>query len=329
LQYSTHTTCDRPAYVDLLARVTSAASKLGIADPMRGAIGALFQRTFARAAGDSAYKTNRLQPGALPLEWSFSEVDPDALRIELQPFDPEIGPGERVRSATAELLSLVQAHHGEDQSVQFEMAAKGGMTEQYGDLDFGAFLGLVLRPYRTPEFKIYVELGPETRTKWCDVLSSIAGAVPHFRSVTTGACGIAERFYYLCADDFRLLDLETLCATLGMPHRFPGLLATMLDLTEGEFYLPPRSVLLAIRPASQGPELKIELVSGLAMNPDGLRGRIERLLQPGALAPFQRWAGIACPEAASALPVSVVSVKVSANKAVRLSVYVAEPWSKA
>jgi len=195
-------------------------------------------------------------------------------------------------------------------------------------LDFGAFLGIVLRPNLTPEFKIYIELDPENRTEWCDPVSSITGAVPHFRSVGMGARGIAERFYYLCTAGFRLLDLEAVCTALGMLHRFPGLLVTVLDLTEGEFHLPPRSVLLGIRLALSGPELKVELVSGLAMDPNGLRDRIERLLRPGTLAPFQRWAGIACPTATSALPVSVVSVKVSANEPVRLSVYAAEPWNE-
>lgn len=263
----------------------------------------------------------------MPLEWSFSEVDPNALRIELQPFEPDLAPEERLRSATAELISLVEAHYGKAQAAQFEIVAKCGTTERHSHLEFGAFLGLVLRPYRVPEFKIYVELDPKHQARWCSDLSAITGVVPHFRSVAAGEGAVTERVYFLCRDGLRILDLEALCAVLGMPYRFPALLMRMLELTGGEFYLPPRSVLLGIRWAAPDPELKVELVSGLAINPDGLSGRIERLLQPSTVAPFQRWAGIICPETPRALPVSVVSVKVSAKQPVRLSVYATEPWS--
>ena len=65
-----------------------------------------FRHTFARPASDPAYRTNRLQPGVLPLEWSFSEAGPDALRIEFQPFDPDLAPEERLKCAITQLLRV-------------------------------------------------------------------------------------------------------------------------------------------------------------------------------------------------------------------------------
>lgn len=312
---------DRPAARDLGARVTTAALGLGVSDPMQGKMCDLIQRTFARPAGDPAYRTNRLQPGALPLEWSFSEVDPDALRIELQPFDPELVPEEPLRRASMALLHLTEDHGGKALAAEFASIERSHLA-------FGAFFGLVHRPFRAPEYKIYIELGPEDRAERCSDLQMIAGLTPHFRSVAVGAGKMDERIYYLCGDGLRVLNLEALCAALGMPHRFPALLVTMLELTGGEFYLPPRSVLLGLRRTSQETELKVELVSGSAVDPDGLFDRIVRLLQPSTVAPFRRWVGIVCPKRPSALPVSVVSVKISAAQPAHLSVYAAEPWGE-
>lgn len=295
---------------------------------MHGEMRDVFQRTFARPASDSAYRINRLQPGALPLEWSFSEVDPGALRIELQPFDPELAPQERLRSSIMALMHLAEVHEGKALAVELASIVSPVLVER-SHLAFGAFLGLVHRPFRAPEYKIYIELGPEGGAMTHSDLKMVSGVTPHFRSLAVGAGKIDERIYYLCQDGLRILDLEALCAELGIWHRFPTLLVTMLELTGGKFFLPPRSVLLGLRRTWQETELKVELVCGSAVNPDGLFDRIERLLQPDTVVPFRRWAAIVCPKRPSALPVSVVSVKISAAQSAHLSVYAAEPWGDA
>lgn len=307
--------------------MTRAAQALGVADPMRGMLCDVFKRTFARPVADSVYRTNRLQPGALPLEWSFSEVDPGALRIELQPFDPELPPEERLKHTITALLHAVDSRERDALASQLESRVANDLTE-CSHLEFGAFLGLVQRPDRSPEYKIYIELSPEGGVSGWNHLQNIAGATPHFRSIAVSSGKIDERTYFLCHDGLRLLDLESVCAELGMLHRFPGLLMTILELTDGEFYVPPRAVLLGFRHLGQQDELKVELVSSRAIGPDELFDRITRLLQPNAVRPFQRWATIVYPKQPRAPPVSIVSVKVSAERAPRLSVYAAEPWGQ-
>jgi hypothetical protein len=325
LWFSLLTQFEQPAAHALRTRLTSAALELGVADPMHGEMFDVFQRTFARSVCDPAYRTNQLQPGALPLEWSFSEVDPRALRIELQPFDPLLTPEERLRHAVASLLHLVEEHEVMALVSELEAMAAPDPVE-CSHLTFGAFLGLVHRPDRSPEYKIYIEITPDDQERVCSHLPSIACFTPHFRSIAVGAGKIRERTYYLCQDGLRILDLEALCAELGISHRFPALLVTVLELTGGEFFLPPRSVLLGLRRAGQENELKVELVCGSAVNPDGVFERIERLLQPNTVVPFSRWAAIVCPKRPRALPVTVVSVRISVTQSVHLSVYAAEPW---
>jgi hypothetical protein len=325
LWFSLLTQFEQPAAHALRTRLTSAALELGVADPMHGEMFDVFQRTFARPVRDPAYKTNRIQPGALPLEWSFSEIDPGALRIELQPFDPTLTPMERLRLAVASLLNLVEEH--QDKALVSELEAMVAPDSvECSHLTFGAFLGLVHRPDRSPEYKMYIEITPDDKVRVCSHRPRIAGLTPHFRSVAVCAGKIYERTYYLCQDGLRILDLEALCAELGISHRFPALLVAMLELTGGEFFLPPRSVLLGMRRAGQETDLKVELVCGTAINPDGLFARIERLLQPNTVVAFRRWAAMVCPKRPSALLVTVVSVKISVAQPVHLSVYAAEPW---
>ncbi len=322
LEYSVPTRCDRPAAVDLGERVTTAASRLGIAESVWD-LGEIFRRTFARPASDPAYTRNWLQPGAMPLEWSFSEADPYALRIELQPFDPELSPQKRLRCAIAELLPIVERCHGKALAAQFEAAVNSNATEPYSFARFGASVGLVVRPDRTRDFKIYVETDPEYKEER-DNLTCIPGAALHFRSIAVGAGVISKRNYYLCREGLRLLDLEPLCAVLGMQHRFPGLLLTMLELTGGEFYLPPQSAILSIRQTALFSELKVELISDLATDSEGLAGRVASLLNPAAIAPFRRWAEVVHPESPENVTINIVSIRITAEQPPCLSAYAAE-----
>lgn len=327
LPYSAHTRSEQIALGHLRFRVEAIARELDAVDLLQGELGNLFDRTFARPATDAEYRSNRLQPGALPLEWSFSEAESDALRIELQPFDPTLAGEERLRRTVKALVPVIEAHHGKDLADRFKLAVQSASAAG-SKLNFGAFVGFVQRPNGDHEFKIYVECDPEDPALLSNELSNIAGIAPHFLSVAVSAGTISKRIYYICRDGLRALDLEAVCAVLGMLHRFPALLMTMLELTDGKFHLPPNSVLLGVRRHGKESELKVELVCGMAMSPDGVIDRIERLLQPRSVAPFRRWVAMICPEKCGALPVRVVSVKASTMQPVRLSVYVAEPWRK-
>jgi hypothetical protein len=226
------------------------------------------------------------------------------------------------------LPPLIEAHYDEKIAAQFQAAMDRSASDRHSPAHFGCFLGLTVHPHRAPQFKVYLELGSGYQAEAAyggDVSSHVAGAVPHLRSIATAGDELAERLYFLCRRGLRVLDLEPLCASLGMAHRFPALLMTVLELTDGEFYLSPQSALLGIRRAGSDVELKVELVSGLAMNPHGLPDRVERLLQPRAVSSFRRWMEIVRPNMPGQVDVSIVSVRVSTTIGVQLSVYAAEP----
>src|SRR3954454_22702850 len=74
-----------PAATLVRARLAEFSNAMGVADVPAIPLDALIDRTFARQPDDPLFLSNWLMPGALPLEWSFSEDEPGALRFEMQP----------------------------------------------------------------------------------------------------------------------------------------------------------------------------------------------------------------------------------------------------
>src|SRR3569832_2281914 len=64
-----------------------ASRALGVRDPMPY-MGSLIERTFYRPDDDVSYADNRLTPGAVPFEPSFSEAEPATLRFTIEPLGP-------------------------------------------------------------------------------------------------------------------------------------------------------------------------------------------------------------------------------------------------
>jgi hypothetical protein len=317
------TVSEEPAFIWVRGRLEDAARQYGLSDPFDG-LEHIIDETFTRPASDQAYASNRLQPGALPMEWSFSEDEPDSLRIEIQPFDAALAPCDRTRRLITELLPFLRRRFG--------VAVADGFlstVQQYGPAGgpsgFGAFLGFAAHPRRPLRMKVYLEIADGDRarkTPWPEV----AGLIPHFRSIAASEDHLSERVYYIATEGLSLGSLEQVCSGLGMAHRFPSLLMTVLQFTDGEFFLPPKSALLGIRHSRSEAELKIELVVGNAAAPQGLMTRIERMLQPGVAAAFRRWAVLSGVAASVNPRLSVVSIRVSPAQAARLSVYASDPW---
>ena len=200
-----NTASNSPAAIDLSDRIADVARCHGVTVPV--GFDEILCRTFVRPREDAAYQENCLQPGALPLEWSFSERDSEALRIELQPFDPALAPNERLQRATEVLSAMVAHHYDVSLARKFEAAANIVAFKQHSDLAYGAFLGLVLHPRRAPRFKLYLEFDSTNEVQWQGLLPTMPDVAPHFRSVMVGAGMLAERYYFLCQNGLRLIDL--------------------------------------------------------------------------------------------------------------------------
>ena len=75
-------------------KMERAARSLGVADPTPY-VGELIERAFPLPAGDSKYAANALTPGAVPVEPSYSELEPQVLRFTIEPVGIGASPGTR------------------------------------------------------------------------------------------------------------------------------------------------------------------------------------------------------------------------------------------
>src|SRR5215470_14420922 len=122
-------------------RLSIASRRLGTQDPIP-VLGPLMDRTFE-----------------LPLELSFSELTPGALRFDLEPLGPAASPLARRQEASREMRRLVQQHYGRPALAWFDQQSepfRGGSIG--GRAKFGAWFGAAFDEGGVNESKVYYEL---------------------------------------------------------------------------------------------------------------------------------------------------------------------------
>lgn len=319
---------------DLVAhRLRRAASALGTADPLL-AVGGLIERTFERPVDDDGYGANTLTPGAAPLEPSFSEREPGALRFVLEPLGPDASPGARRDEATREARRLVGSAFGSgalrwlDRSTEEFRSAAGT-----GALDYGAWFGSSFDGNGLTATKVYYELGPGSSGHLPPSSSRLAATVarhlplaqPAFLTVSCRRDRGSERVTFVPQHVLRVKDLEPLLTELGLAHQLPGIMHAVGLALGGRFELPPASCLIGVADSPEGPELKLEIALGMV--PDLPRNFLDLIVmglqeRPSHLQALARWMQAFTPEQAE-WPgnFSVLSIRTSPRSAPRLSLY--------
>ena len=266
-------------------RIAGVAAALGVPTPA-GALGALIRAAFDRPLTDPAYRHNALCPGGWPIEVSFAETEPDALRLDLAPLDPTAsGLARQVAAATAAGLNptdLVpwQAHLRPER--------------------FGGFVGASVAPGGRAAVKAYLELDSEAALAQLPgplgaaavaLGRHVPGLAPHLIALDPGGVDRA-RLYLAATSGLRLLGLLGWAAEQGLAERVPALIDTVRRLSGGRLVLPDNSVLVAVRVVGRCVELKVELTSdALGGDVADLADHIGQLLvdRPASWSAFQRW----------------------------------------
>lgn len=305
------------------------AARLGVADPSP-LLGALLDRTFAQPTGDPGYAANSLAPGAAPLELSFSEPEPAALRLDLEPFEPGLDQAARRSETTAAVATLVGQSFGPERATQFTKAVAPWLAP--APAHFGAYAGAAFDAGGLAEATVYFDLprvsdwtapGRAATLVRC-VRDQLPGVVPLMHAVSAGRSGLAERVSLVCLDDFRLLDLIPLLDGFGLAARAPTLVDTALALGGGRFTMPAGTVVVGVRTTPVGIEVKLELL-GPCLPGDPL-GCVAGLLatRPHVAAAFRHWCAAVvdgCPRDARPGTINVVSARVRPDTGVALNVY--------
>lgn len=324
---------DIPASEVARQRLSLAARRLGTKDPVP-AIGGLLDRSFELPLDDPRYGNNQLTPGYFPLEHSFSEVAPDALRLDLEPLGPQASAHARAQEASREVRRLVHEAYGDPALRWFDQRSepwRGSML--HGDARFGAWFGMGVDSAGLQEAKVYYELPPNNLEGLPPNLQyaariateALPGLVPVFTSIACRRRSGAQRLYFFHRGDLRLLDLEPLLNRLGVGHQLPGLLAAIGVVLGGRFVLPEGSVILGLRDTQKGLEMKLDvLVAGMPDPPHQMYQLLNMVLgeRPQSQAGLRRWALAMTPDDQPGPGrISVVSFRVQPDIGARCSIY--------
>ena len=273
---------------------------------------------FSAPLGDPGDAANALLPGVAPLEVSFSETMPTALRFDFEPGRRGRLPG----FETEALIRCVGRNFGSRRADEFAARART-LADQAPDAGFDLFVGAACDAGGLAEAKAYYPLDPASTSLVATAKEELPGLRELMHSVAIRRGGlVGERVYLVCTTDLELLSLEPLWRRFGLGHRLPELVVWLLRLTGGGFVLPPASCVVGLRRLPDtGVELKIEIFVG-RLPPADDPAAIAALLaeRPAGKLAYRRWLdAIAVPHVA--LKASVVSGRVTANAPLSISVY--------
>ena len=314
-------------------RLSIASRRLGAADPV-GSLGGLIDRSFALPLGDARYGENMLSPGGMPMEHSFTETAPGALRLALEPLGPGASPQSRQQESTREVRRLVHQNFGRKALHWFdgrsEMWRGAGLD---GASRFGAWFGAAFDGSGVQHAKVYYELRgnqleslpPNLRHAARVAMEGLPGLVPIFVSIACGRRTGQQRLYLYHRGPLRLLDLEPVMRQLGIGHQMPGVLSALGLILGGRFTLPDGSVVIGLRDTRHGMEMKLEvLLPAFPDPPRQMHGLMQMYLaqRPESQHAFRHWIQAMTPDDANSPgAIEVVGVRVSPQLAPRLTVY--------
>jgi hypothetical protein len=314
--------------------LNSASQVLGTRDPMPY-VGDLLERTFYLPDDDVSYANNRLTPGAVPYEPSFSESEPNTLRFTIEPLGPDASPVARRDEATREMRRLIQPVFGRDALRWFDSRSEewrgfGGMSW----MNFGAWFGSAFDEDGLYAAKIYYELlptqidalSPNLAELTRRVMAEMPTLMPIFTSIGCKRDSGSQRVTFLHRGALAVSALGPLMNRLGIGHQLPSLMRIVGVALGGRFELPAGGVLIGIREAPDGVELKLEIL--LAAIPD-LPARFLDLIKlglaerPRQLLALSRWLeAFGVDDVGQQGHFSVLSLRVTPTTQARISLYV-------
>ena len=315
------------------ARLHRAAARLGTADPVP-TMGGLLERTFTLPQGDPRYAQNALTPGAAPIEPSYSELEADKLRVNLQPLGPEASGVDRRDEATREMRRLVGTFFGRDALRWFDTRSESWRGFGGGaNLNFGAFFGAGYDRNGLYNSKVYYESGPgqidalpmSLFAVVSTALSVMPGLRPLFTTISAQRDAGIQRLTCAHPAPVRIADFQPLLDAFGLGARMPALLQIIGIALGGRFDLPANATLVGIAQGADGPELELYIL--LDQIPDLPPNFLSLLTlglseRPRELTALERWMSAFTPED-DVWPgrFSILSVRTSATVAPRVSLY--------
>jgi hypothetical protein len=324
---------EKPMAYTIKNRLQQAAATLGTHNPLHD-LSKTIDRAFSLPEGDSRYAVNHLTPGTVAFEPSYSAVEPNTLRFNLEPAGPGAPALTRRDEATREMRRLVAPHFGGDALRWFDQRSEEWRAMFSNPrLNYGAWFGTSYDGDGLNTSKVYYEMRPDqvhalprdlnqlVRT----TLDIMPALLPIFTSIMCKKDSGKQRVTFVHRGALRLADLGPLMERMGMAHQLPGVMQIIGLALGGRFDLPDQSVLIGLGGSEDGAELKIYVLLGMVpdLPPSFLSlltlGLSER---PRELRGLERWIMAYTPET-HGWPgdFSVLSIRVTPHSPARVSLY--------
>lgn len=314
-------------------RMRIAARRLGTVDPVP-LVGELFDDAFSLPLGDPRYGNNALLPGSMPIELSFTETQPNALRFDMELAGPEVSPQARRDATSRGMRRVVHQTLGQQALRWFDQRSEPFRTGSMdGNASFGAFFGASFDENGLDTAKAYYELNergvgdlpPNLQHAVRTAVAMLPGLQPLFTSIGCGRQRGGQRVYLFQPGELRLLDLEPLMNRLGIGQQLPSLLTALGIVTGGRFVLPAGSTVIGLKDTPQGMEMKLDLLIPATPDPPReMHGLIQMHMadRPESQRALRSWIQALTPDDDQTPgEISVVGAKVSPQMPARLSVY--------
>lgn len=315
------------------ARLQQAAARLGTADPL-STMQSMINRTFTLPLGDPRYAQNALTPGAAPFEPSYSELQSDKLRFNLQPLGPEASGIDRRDEATREMRRLVGSCFGREALRWFDERSEPWRGFGSGsNLNYGAFFGTAYDRDGLYNSKVYYET-PRGQIDALpaglfNLVSMAIALMPRLQPIFTTIAAQrdigGQRLTFAHPPPLALADLQPLLEVFGLGHRMPAILQIIGVTLGGRFDLPAQSTLIGLGQGPDGVEIELYVLLGLIPDlPDNFLQLLTLGLseRPRELAALERWMSAFTPDD-DVWPgrFSILSVRTSATVPPRVSLY--------
>lgn len=310
------------------------ANHLHTADPA-GDLDPLIRKTFIRE-DPASYARNMLMPMALPVEPSFSEDQPDTMRVTLQPLPPDAPGVDRRDEVTSTMRQFVDGLAGREAVRWFDRISEPHRGFQHNTaLNYGAFFGTAHDRnglhtskvyYETPEGRGAIEgLPTELVRVVMTAMQGIPGLTPLFTTIAARRDAGEQKLTFACTAPIKLADLQPTLDVLGLGHRLGGIMQTLGLVLGGQFELPAHSALMAFGHGPHGPDFEIYvLLSAIDDVPPSFLSLLTMGLneRPRALRALERWMGALTPED-DYWPgrFSIISLRTNRSSPPRVSLY--------
>jgi hypothetical protein len=305
------------------AWVHSAASGLGIGTLPEALMHPL-NRALPAPAGDPRYRDATLVADGVPLELSFSETAPAALRLDFEPLAAASSVRER-RAWTVRTYARLVASMGAPSDDEAADAASDGDDDR-----FGAYLGAMVSSAGIEAANLYLPCHAAAGATAVDriardVMRAVPALAPRFRRWSTGTPQ-RRRVYLVATTDLPLRAVADALAAVGLAGRAAELWWMLSAMTGSAPFLPAERAVISVADRGDSCELKIELLARGWPSPGALVDAAMRLLQqrPESVASFHRWRrAISAVCEVQPSDVTAVGLRIFGTEPVQLGVYVA------